>query len=314
MNNRRAKYLLTIAEEGSITKAAKKLYISQPSLSQMLSSAEKKFGVKLFERSPTALTPTYAGNIYLDTVREIMQIERQLVQRFEEIAGSVAGKLSFGVTTSKALYILPAVLPEFQRRYPNIEIDIVAGTNPMVEEAIHSRGVDIAVYNYRSQNEAWEYVELPDEEMLIVCPPNHQLTRKYKGIVPPGERPSILIKEIADEPFIYLSPDHGVSTMVDGIFLATGIRPPRALETNNNATAHALVAAGMGVTILPDNFVRYALNERLCMYASIADAVFRRKVALCYPKTPTISKSLAFLISLIHKKSHEMYFDTNFTF
>jgi len=311
LTERQAKYLITIAEEGSISKAAKKLYVSQPSLSQMLLNVEKKYGVPLFNRSTGSLTLTYAGEKYMDSIREIMQIERRMLQQFQEIAGSYAGKLSFGITASKGLYLLPAVLPEFRRRYPNIELEIVEGTNPILEEQLNSRRLDLAVLNYTVFHPHLEYVELPEEEMLLIVPRTHRLAAQYRIQEANGKRPAISLHQIVDEPFIYMNQNHGVRAMVDSIFMSLGICPPKALESSNNATAHALVAVGMGITILPDNFIRYVVSERSCLYFSISDASYRRKVALCYPEAPAISKSMEYLVTLITKKMSELYEHSN---
>lgn len=307
MTERQAKYLLTIAEEGSISKAAKKLYVSQPSLSQMLINVEKKYGVELFCRSTSSLTLTFAGEKYMDSMREIMQIERRMQQQFHEIAGSYAGRLSFGITASKGLYVLPAILPEFRRKFPNIELEIAEGTNPILEEQLISRKLDIAVLNYTSFHQHLEYVDLPEEEMLLIVPPNHRFAAQYRIQEQTGKRPTLSLQQIVDEPFIYLTQEHGVRTMVDSIFMSMGIHPPKALESSNNATAHALVAVGMGLTILPDNFLRYVANSRNCLYFSISDALYRRKVAVCYPKAPVVSKSMGYLINLIKSKMIVQY-------
>ena len=299
MTERQAKYLLTIAEEGSISKAAKKLYVSQPSLSQMLINVEKRYGVELFHRSTNSLTLTYAGEKYIDGVREIMQIERRMEHLFNEIVGSYAGKISFGLTASKGLFVLPAILPEFKRKFPNIELEIIEGTNHMLEDQLISRKIDIAVLNYTTYHQHLEYANLREEEMLLIIPPNHHLATLHREQEAAGKRPAISLCQIAVEPFIYLVQEHGVRTMVDGIFMSLGIRPPKAMESSNNATALALVSVGIGVSILPDTFLGLPTSEANYLSFSISDASCRRKLAVCYPKAPGVSISMKYLIDLI---------------
>lgn len=311
MTDRQAKYLLAIAEEGSISKAAKKLYVSQPSLSQMLLSVEKQYGLKLFKRDASAMTLTYAGEKYMEGVREIMQIQRRMEQQMQEIAESYAGKLTLGITASKGHYMLPAILPEFQAQFPKIELNIVEGTNQTLENHLLARRIDLAVINYTSYHKQLAYVQLPSEEMLLILSQNHRLAAQCRLDIKEVARPSLSLHQISMEPFIYLAPHHGVRTMVDSIFTSIGICPPKVLESGNNATAHALVAVGMGITILPDNFVRYVAAERNCLYFSISDARYYRKVAIAYPKSNNISRSMSYLIDLTAKKMHDLYETSN---
>ncbi|MDR1625706.1 MAG: LysR family transcriptional regulator [Spirochaetia bacterium] len=302
MNDRQIHYILTIAETGSIRKAAEKLFISQPSLSQMLINIEKRYGVTFFDRSTNPMTLTYAGEKYIESIREIQQIEHRLIQQFAEISDSRAGRLSLGITYSKGLYILPIIIPEFHKSFPNIELEIIEGTNLILEDLLLTRRIDMAVLNYTSYHQMLEYVDLPEEEMLLAIPPGHSLVKQYQQKKSASGWPSMPIQEIAHEPFIYLATNHGVRVMVDSIFTSVGIHPPKAMETSNNTLAHKLVAAGIGITILPDNFIRHVLTRRNCRYFSISNLSFRRKVAICYQKVPPISGSMQSLVQLIQKK------------
>lgn len=307
MNERQEKYILTIAEEGSISKAAKKLFITQPSLSQILINTEKRLGVKLFIRSTNSLTLTYAGEKYLASLREIQQIKKRLEQHFQEIAGSQAGRLSFGITASKGPYTLPEVLPKFHETYPHIEIEIFNGTNAkLIEELLYGH-IDLAVVNYTNRLPQLEYIELPDEEMILVVPPEHSLAKRYQDRFNQCKLPDISLKEIANEPFVYLSKDHGVRQMVDIMFISVGISPPKLFEIGTNSIAHAIVLSGLGITILPDSFLRYAVHKKNAFYFTLSDAPFRRKLAICYRKSSFIPASMQSFITLIHSVIHNMY-------
>ena len=312
MNDRQIEYMLTIAEEGSISSAAKKLFISQPSLSQMLINIEKQYGITLFNRSENPLTPTFAGQKFLESIREITQIEKRLKQEFEEISGSYSGKISLGISSTKALYILPAIIPEFQKSFPKVELNIIDGTNPELEEMLLSRNIDLAVLNYTSFHNRLEYVKLPEEEMLLVLPKSHQIIQKADTKKTKGLKEFLSLKMIANEPFIYLYPNHGVRIRVDNIFMTHGINPPKIFEVANNALAHTLVASGTGITILPDSFIRYiAHNRQKCAYFSISEGSFHRKAAICFPSDPKLSKSMSFLVNLIQQKSFGLFKKAN---
>lgn len=299
MNDRHAQYILAIAEEGSISKAAEKLFITQPSLSQMLLSIEKRCGLPLFYRSKKKMTPTFAGDIYLKAIQDIMRIEKDMILQFHEILNDRAGRISFGITSSKGQYILPPALSRFQSAYPNFEIQLMEGTNQVLVEALLHGRLDFAVVNYTERFNDLEYVDLPREEMVLAVSNRHPLAHDAATLA----THSISIERIANNPFIYLTSNHGVRKMTDSIFLATGIYPPKAFEVGSNTLAHKLVEQNLGITILPDNFIRYVLNQerRMVTYFSLFDAPFFRKVSICYPKAhlDPMPKSMEFFIQCI---------------
>jgi len=308
MNDRQAKYIIAIAEEGSISKAAEKLFITQPSLSQALISVEKKYGVKLFKRSSHLMALTEAGEKFVDSMREIIQIERRLEQHLQEISSEFAGKIIVGISASKGLYILPAVLPKFRKKFPKMDVKVFEEVSSILEDSLLKKRIDLAVMNYHYIHSELEYVNLPEEEMLLVVPVTHRLAKGGKFQEGSGDNlSSVSLKQIANEPFIYLSPNHSARFMVENMFQAVGIRPPKVFETAHSSTAYALAAAGVGITILPDNFIRYVVRKKNCKHLHVSDALFRRKWAICYHKTSSISRSMEYFIKLTHDTLLDMH-------
>ena len=307
MNDRQAKYIIAIAEEGSISKAAEKLFITQPSLSQALISVEKKYGVKLFKRSSHLMALTEAGEKFVDSMREIIQIERRLEQHLQEISSEFAGKIIVGISASKGLYILPAVLPTFRKKFPKMDVKVFEEVSSILEDSLLKKRIDLAVMNYHYIHSQLEYVNLPEEEMLLVVPVTHKLAKSAKSPENGENLSSVSLEQIANEPFIYLSQNHSARFMVESMFQAVGIRPPKVFETAHSSTAYALAAAGVGVTVLPDNFIRYIVRKKSCKHLRVSDALFQRKWAICYPKTSSISRSMEYFIKLTHDTLLDMH-------
>ena len=122
MNLRQALYVKTIADEGGITAAAKKLYISQPSLSQMLRQIEEETGVPLFDRSSLPIRPTYAGERYLHAAAVLLNTNEMLENELREIRGEERGRMRLGISMLRSAQLLPHVLPEFTSRFPKVEL------------------------------------------------------------------------------------------------------------------------------------------------------------------------------------------------
>ena len=303
--NRQAKYILAIADEGSISRAAEKLFISQPSLSQVLINTEKKYGVKLFVRNAHSLSLTEAGETFVNSMREIVQIERMLVQHLQEQNDSISGKLLVGMSVIKSAYLLPHILPKFQAAFPKVEVNLMEGLSSFLETALLKKQLDLAVINYSYEHPDLTYVPLPEDELLLVASIDHPLARRYRTNC---KQPiGISIKELANEPFIYLSPKHAIHGLVEHLFQSHNIFPPKAFETSNSATAYALATAGVGLTIISEKVIRHTVKERPCVTFSIKDAAFRRKTALCYPKSyHPISKAMAHIITLTQDALQDM--------
>ena len=134
MEIRHFHYIRTIYEMGSISRAAEKLYISQPSLSQLLKSVEKKVGAPLFDRSLKPLRPTTIGQKYLETAQQIMELDTEFRRYVEDELGCAQGNLVVGSSPFRSTYFLAAFLPKFQAEYPGIRLHLAEHTSKRLEE------------------------------------------------------------------------------------------------------------------------------------------------------------------------------------
>ncbi|MDO4314121.1 MAG: LysR family transcriptional regulator, partial [Eubacteriales bacterium] len=124
MDFRDLRYVTAVADCGSITEASRQLFISQPSLSYIISKIEQDVGIQLFNRKNYPLTLTYAGEKYVDTARKILRLNDNLRRELVDIGLGEKGKISFGIPTERAGYMLPRVIPEYKKLFPKVEIRI----------------------------------------------------------------------------------------------------------------------------------------------------------------------------------------------
>ena len=124
MDFRELSYIIAVADHHSVTEAAKKLYISQPSLSYIISKVEEDLGVKLFDRKTNPISLTYAGERYVKTAREIMLLKDNLRRELADIGHGQKGRINIGIPTERAGYMLPKVIGPFRAQFPNIEIHL----------------------------------------------------------------------------------------------------------------------------------------------------------------------------------------------
>ena len=131
MEFRQMKYILTLAETRNMTRAAEKLYISQPALSHYLKCVEDELGAQLFDRSTAPMSLTYAGRCYVERARAILLENEQLKRQMRDITRHMSGKLTIGTSRDRASYMMPRILPEFAALYPGIEIEIFTASGSL---------------------------------------------------------------------------------------------------------------------------------------------------------------------------------------
>ena len=136
--------MLTVLKEGSITAAAKKLYISQPSLSQMIKLVENTLGTPIFNRTTDPITLTYAGEKYIEAAKKILTINANLIKEIDEINHEEHGTIKLGIPVQRAMQVMPYVLPRFHARYPHVKLDVRESGSATTEAAVLDGTVDLA--------------------------------------------------------------------------------------------------------------------------------------------------------------------------
>jgi DNA-binding transcriptional LysR family regulator len=251
VNLRQLEYFVAIAESGSLTQAAERLLVSQPSLSQQIRALEAELGGSLFERLPRGVRLTAAGHELLAEARATLahaQRARRVVRRALELD---VGQLEVAVTSSAALGILPAVLRDWQGRHPEIEVSLLEFPHRRaLEEAARDGAGDIAVGSTPSD---WsgQVRRLGWEEMVLVLPDGDPLL----------ERDAVAITELADRRWVHFVRATGLAAVVDFCCAAAGFAPRVAVRTSQVAAAPLFAAAGIGPALVPEHVVPAALQR-----------------------------------------------------
>lgn len=269
-------YVMAVAEEKSFSKAAKKLYISQPSLSQYIMRLEKQLGTKLFDRTTNTLTLTFAGEKYLESAKNIIDIDNRLRRELGDIADSKKGRLAIGFPFPTERYILPLLLPEFHKRFPGIEIVIKENSAAGLEELLLAGEIDIAISHLPVQNEEIVCEPISVERVFLVAPLGYDIRHitKFK------EQNRLDFSCLKDEKFILLKPGQRMRLIADEIFKRAQFKPNILLEIENLDTAYSLAAAGMGFTLIPENTIRFLNTNQYKNCFLVDDVTFTLAFAL----------------------------------
>ena len=158
MNLKQARCIRAIAQEGGVTAAARKLYVSQPALSQMLRQIEEELGAALFDRSVTPFRLTYAGEKALEAADIILAAHRRLENQMQEIRQENSGRLRLGISVQRAGQVLPLVLPWFAMQYPHVSLELTERGSADLEELVSRGEVDLALAAIESTSTRLEYL------------------------------------------------------------------------------------------------------------------------------------------------------------
>ncbi|MFE5319822.1 LysR family transcriptional regulator [Paenibacillus sp. NPDC056579] len=291
MELRQLQYALQIAIDKNFSRAAEKLHIAQPSLSQQLSKLEKEIGLLLFQRTTNSVEVTYAGSLFVEKAQAILDMVEQLKREMEDISQMRKGKLVVGSLPITGAHVLPLVLPVFQERYPEIEIMLMEETTANLEHLTASGQIDISLLSLPLMDDSLTYEPLIEEEIVLALPPQHRLAKTAEA-----EKRPIRIEELREEPFIALKKGQGFRQITLQLCEHAGFSPRIVFESSNIETVQSLVAAGMGIAFVPHMISRGAWSQHAPAYLSLADRPTRMLV-IAYRKGRYMSKAVEAFIS-----------------
>lgn len=289
-------YIVTIADEGSISKAAEKLYMAQSSLSQFLLQYEAELGTTLFMRTARGVRPTASGSVFLSHARQILQEYHRAKCELWDIEELKGGQINLGISTFRGTYLLPSVLKRFHERYPNIHVEITEKDSMPLEDMLLEGLLDIALIALPSTRLKKQIDFLTRDEIYIVAAKDHPVFRyvhrKENG------RLWVSLTDAAKFEFILGPPRTILGNIARTEFERLHIEP---IARNTNITAPfaaAMARAGIGLAftyqscIVPDPNVEY-----LC----VGKDGMSLDLNLAYPVGGYRSKAAMALAKLFHE-------------
>ncbi|MDD4780970.1 MAG: LysR family transcriptional regulator [Tissierellia bacterium] len=259
MNTKYLEYFLCINEQKSISQAAQKLFISQPTLSQHIQKLEKHLGVEVFDRTSTPLSLTYAGEKLLKYAEEILDLEKQLIKEMNDISGFIKGRTTIGISPMHGYNLLPHILPKYKEKYPNIEIILIEENAQTLESLAEKGDVDLIISNLPIQSTNLDYEMLCLDQILLavpenLLPKNIERIESNTNLVFLNER--IDLNLIKNHEFLLLREGHRIRQISDNLFEDLKFCPKIFLESRNIETLFKLTSLGMGITFMPQKYAR----------------------------------------------------------
>jgi LysR family hydrogen peroxide-inducible transcriptional activator len=239
------RYFVAVAEEGSFSHAAEREHVSQPSLSQQIQKLEAELNQQLFDRLPRSVVLTEAGRTLLDYARKILTELADAGRAVAALEQEVAGKLAVGAIPSIALYCLPRLIVNFQRSHPKVTFELFEDTTDKLAQRLEDGSVDLVLASSGDERPNLARHSLVKERLLMLLPEKHRLARKK----------AIKWSDLAGEKFLLLHEEHSVSIQVRRLLAENQLNPELVLQGAQLVTIAAMVAAGLGVTVVPEMMV-----------------------------------------------------------
>ncbi|MDY6305475.1 MAG: LysR family transcriptional regulator [Oribacterium sp.] len=255
MDTRQIEYILKIADEQSITKAAEKLFITQSALSQQLQKLEKELGTPLFIRNKSDWKPTPEGEIYIKNAREILHIKQQTYNIISDMVNSHKGYLSVGMTPGRGSDMFATVYPVFHNMYPEYTVEPRELSVSHQLDEIRKENLDIGFVTLTdAQKSIDEFIDLYEEEIYIALPEKYPVDEKY--LKSGEEYPLMPLSYLQYEPFVLMYKESTIRALVDRIFKDAGFSPYVLFETSNNTTIMSMIRANLACGLLPYHYVK----------------------------------------------------------
>lgn len=292
-------YFLMIEKEGSITKAAEKLYLSQPYLSQYLAKVEENVGAKLFDRKSQPLQLTEAGALYRNYLENLRYLGDKFEVDLSHILNTRESVINIGIAIWRGSILLPDILPIFLGKFPNINIVLFEKPVSELFELLDSEQIDLAIMHGMDTENKYVNDTILNERILLVANKSNKCVKGKQSFL--EDMKQLDIREIKNERIILLGKDQTLYKLVDNLFNKYQVVPRHEITTTNLTTALNLVASNVGFTFVPETGAKYTANIDHLYFYTVDEPVLSAPLCLIYNKSTFLSPAIKAFIDITKK-------------
>ena len=286
------KIFAAVVEQGTATKAAKTLGMTQPGVSKHLSRLEEDVGGKLFKREGKYLVISEYGEFFYEKVKKILSDVEDLR---DSSYGALlpAGSLKFGLTDAATFIVTPSSIIEFRKRYPRIQISLDVDSSTHIEEGVLNGHYDMGVITAAIKPHSLLQQETLYEDVIdAVVSKDHVLAKKKR----------VTLEDITEHTLIISPRRRRTRAILENVFKANGIKIKDIIEVYIHTTAVRLAEAGLGIALLPRAFIGRDIPQTRCVHVSIAGNPIKRTMCIIRRKDSEPTEAANFFYSIILNK------------
>src|SRR5208282_2745041 len=241
METHQLRYFLAVTQTGRFTAAAKTCNVSQPSLSIQIAKLEDELGGPLFERTRKGGKLTARGETFFPRAKTILDQMESAREDAKALSGLTLGKVSLGCMPTTGAHLLPPILTAFRNLYPKIQVHLKEESSPNLALALEQGEVELAIMDEAGLRTGLDHQTILSEELLLALPAKHRL----------GGKGSLSLRQVGEESFILMKTGHGFRQITLDLYRKASLEPKVVFESSGIETVQALVAAGLGISLVP---------------------------------------------------------------
>lgn len=309
-------YVYEVYKEKSFSKAAQKLFISQPYLSAAVKRIEKRVGYPIFDRSTKPLGLTECGEKYIRSVERILSIENEFSDFVNDWWDLKSGSLTLGGSSLYSSWVLPALMGEFSHLYPAVKLVLVEESTGKLEELLQRGGVDLVMDNSSLDQNIFEQSVFREEYLLLAVPRklavngrlgSFQLSAeavRRGDFLAPG-MPAVPLDAFQGEPFILLKPENDTRKRGIELCQSYGFEPKVVFELDQQMTSYNITCSGMGISFISDTLISRVPPNPEVVYYKLGGENSRRKLYFYWKRGRYFSRAMDELLKIAgrHRQS-----------
>lgn len=296
MDLRQLECFMAVSKELHFSRAAEKLYMSQPSLSQQIKNLETEIGTPLFDRIGKKIALTEAGKILLTHSEQIFHEMDQARSAIDDLNVLQRGKLTIGSLLTCVHYLLPPVILEMKKMYPNIELSVLGLRMDDIQRKLLNNELDLGIAFLPVEEEEMDAIPLMTEELSLAVPLNH----------PFAMYGAVDMKKLDGQSAIQLADDYFLRKVIDDYCMELDIQLEPALEMTTLESIVQMVSEGLGITILPDAYIQYLDHENIAQ-VKLINPTPERDIGVIYRKDKFMCTTTKTFINQLTRTSLSPY-------
>jgi len=287
---RQIQAFLSVSEQGTFTRAAERLRMAQPALSQLVRELERELGIRLFDRTTRRVELTEGGREFQGASAKIMHDLDLAVRNANNLAERWSGRITIAAPPLLAAVILPQAIAELRERHPGVQAAIIDARTDTIVEAVRLGQADCGLGTFATVEDGIERVPLARDSLMLFCDPSHPFAR----------REAIAWSELADQPLIALTRNSGIRLLVEIGYETAEIALRPVYEVSQITTVLALVDAKLGVAVLP-TYARAAAPHRKLVARPLIEPTISRDIVMIRASGRSLAPAVLAFESIMHQ-------------
>ena len=303
-------YVYAVYKEKSFSKAAERLFISQPSLSANVKREEQSVGYPIFDRSTKPLGLTEPGKKYIETVEKILTMQNEFSEYIDDLGELKTGKLVLGGSSLYSSWVIPPLMGEFSKKYPQVKLELIEETTANLQKMLQNGEVDVVLDNCEMDEDIFARQFFRKEYLVLAVPKHFHINDEWKACQVDVNAirdlsfledsvPKIDLGMFSKEPFILLKPENDTRMRAMELCRQYDFVPNIIFELDQQMTSYNVTCSGMGISFISNTLISKVPESTDVVYYKLGGEQSSRNLSLYWKRNSYFSKVMQEFLSLV---------------